>query len=40
MLQQGKVPAVRVGAKYLLRRDTLLQWMQDQEQGSQQQGVR
>lgn len=32
MLQQGKVPAVRIGAKYLLRRDTLEAWMQQQEQ--------
>lgn len=32
MLQQGLIPCVKIGAKYLMRRDTLEQWMHQQEQ--------
>jgi len=32
MLQQGKVPAVRIGAKYLLRRESLESWFRQQEE--------
>jgi len=32
MLREGKIPHVKIGSKYLLRRDTLLAWMSKQEQ--------
>lgn len=31
MLRQGKIPCVRMGNRYILRRDTLEKWMADQE---------
>lgn len=33
MLRAGSIPHVKIGAKYLLRRDTLEDWMRQQEQG-------
>ena len=33
MLREGTIPHVKIGAKYLLRRDTLEAWMRQQEQG-------
>ncbi|MFG0211895.1 helix-turn-helix domain-containing protein [Brevibacillus porteri] len=33
MLRAGNIPHVKIGAKYLLRRDTLEAWMRQQEQG-------
>ncbi|WP_289142470.1 helix-turn-helix domain-containing protein [uncultured Brevibacillus sp.] len=35
MLREGTIPHVKIGAKYLLRRDTLEAWMRQQEQGYQ-----
>ncbi|WP_289138182.1 helix-turn-helix domain-containing protein [uncultured Brevibacillus sp.] len=35
MLQQGLIPCAKIGAKYLLRRDTLEVWFQKQEQNCQ-----
>lgn len=32
MLREGKIPHVKIGSKYLLRRDTLEAWMRKQEQ--------
>ncbi|MED1802987.1 excisionase family DNA-binding protein [Brevibacillus porteri] len=34
MLRAGTIPHVKIGAKYLLRRDTLEGWMRQQEQGA------
>ncbi|CAM3464391.1 DNA-binding protein [Brevibacillus invocatus] len=33
MLRAGTIPHVKIGAKYLLRRDTLEAWLRQQEQG-------
>lgn len=35
MLQQGKIPAVKFDGKYILRRDTILTWMAEQEQATE-----
>jgi excisionase family DNA binding protein len=32
MLRQGKIPHVKIGSKYILRRDTLEAWMKQQEE--------
>lgn len=32
MLREGKIPHVKIGSKYLLRRDTLEAWLRDQEE--------
>ncbi|TRY27449.1 helix-turn-helix domain-containing protein [Brevibacillus sp. LEMMJ03] len=32
MLREGKIPHVKIGSKYLLRRDTLEAWMRQQEE--------
>ncbi|SDF04623.1 DNA binding domain-containing protein, excisionase family [Fontibacillus panacisegetis] len=34
MLRQGELPAVKVGAKYLLRRSSIIEWMAAQEQSA------
>ncbi|MNW38885.1 Helix-turn-helix domain protein [compost metagenome] len=34
MLRQGVIPSVKVGAKYLLRRATIIEWMAAQEQSA------
>lgn len=34
MLRQGVLPSVRIGAKYLLRRSSINQWMAAQEQSA------
>ncbi|WP_420840570.1 helix-turn-helix domain-containing protein [Brevibacillus parabrevis] len=33
MLRSGECPSVKIGSRYLLRRDTLEAWMRQQEQG-------
>ncbi|MNW67844.1 Helix-turn-helix domain protein [compost metagenome] len=34
MLRQGELPAVKIGAKYLLRRSSIIEWMAAQEQSA------